>query len=745
MASVGPVFAKWYQFCQAIEKKQGKLSPPIDVPNSAECLAKVRESLEHDRIDQEKNADLYQVHWILLVAGFENLQHRLSIISACRLRCPDDFAWLFAGGLESPPAFLVGPTSDVCATRINRLRAIIQWARHRAVKSRKLDMYPFTPTVFQTNFQLLTGDSSLAEIIVTVKKPPKFDPGNWKSWMTQFAIYVGCFLAADRKTPLSYVLREECQADIMFSSDASATLSEAERSLISAAELSGSQFELDAAAVHMFFKSQLAGSEAALLLSPMDGFEDGRREYIALFEHYQGPLHHQLLLRLRHVIEQRDALFRNRTDLSSSSDKFVTLMDLCLSLLVESGKVESPKADAARIAIISFVDDLSAPMKEAVLLSLVDAAFSSKFNDFVLRFNSVLPGFVARPCFEDEGPNQVTLLLPPVGEHSEATSEIRSNVSLSSDRFLTWMHKCHDSLRQTGFIGLLSSAEVTIRLVSFKRELSPSMQQAVIHCLFNATMEAKMRSCVASFKHVLDCLDEYKRSSSTPPTNSAFSDLPRTADRRTVRPWGQPPSVWADSVVSDKSAVLACKNSGANQDHKWHQLHPNVNPPPHSEMNQTPHARAVGPSLLHGPRFSPHRGVFDSVSGSEGPSHGRFVSGDLNPPASSRGDAGFPRSQQRQNWTSGPVRDFVRSSNQFQRRDKRDPSHSLNATLLPTRARLVDTGPPDVHRSRSYHLAFRDRRRESQTPQQGGNDHLYFRRVSHKRAKTSDFSHRRDA
>jgi hypothetical protein len=171
------------------------------------------------------------------------------------------------------------------------IKAFIQWARdeRRLGRDPSTRAFPVADTAnlirrHKTHEQFVKKSSNLSD----AAKPEKFKTETkWTDWVPSFLNYLRTIPGRDG-IPLRYICRENEAPDPTPNAD---FLDD----YVSMALLNGEAFTIDAADVHTYLVNFVAGNETAeAKMQAYEGQNNGRLDYIALKDHYEGVGVHAL-------------------------------------------------------------------------------------------------------------------------------------------------------------------------------------------------------------------------------------------------------------------------------------------------------------------------------------------------------------------------------------------------------------------------------------------------------------------
>ena len=185
----------------------------------------------------------------------------------------------------------------------NKIRAFIQWARDqvRLGLDPTTQPYPVAEAAnlirrYKTHLAFTKKSKTMAESA----KPDKFTKDSkWSDWVVTLHNYLRCIPGRDG-IPLNYVIRDNQDAihgnHVDFLDD-----------YVDAARLEGEAFTIDAADVHTIIANLISGNEdAETKIIAFSEENNGRKDYIALKEHYEGIGIHALDITKAERIIERD-------------------------------------------------------------------------------------------------------------------------------------------------------------------------------------------------------------------------------------------------------------------------------------------------------------------------------------------------------------------------------------------------------------------------------------------------------
>ena len=183
-----------------------------------------------------------------------------------------------------------------------KIRAFIQWSKDqiRMGLDPTLQAFPVGDTAnlirrYKTHNAFLKKSKTLAESA----KPEKFTTTTkWTNWAPTLQNYLRCIPGRDG-IPLNYIIRNQDQADYTPNPD---FLDD----YVATAKLEGEAYAIDAADVHTIIVNLIAGNEdAEARIQAFDNESDGRKDYIAMKEHYEGiGIHAVDITKAERIIEK---------------------------------------------------------------------------------------------------------------------------------------------------------------------------------------------------------------------------------------------------------------------------------------------------------------------------------------------------------------------------------------------------------------------------------------------------------
>jgi len=184
------------------------------------------------------------------------------------------------------------------------IKAFIQWTRDMIRTGRNPNAVPFPvadTTTLIRRYKSHEAYISKAKTITENAKPARFKAMiKWEDWKPVFLNFLRSIPGRDG-VPLSYICRDNPIAAI----NPAAELLDM---YVDSAPLSGEAFNVDAAEVHTYIVSFIAGNETAeAKIMPHANENNGRLDFTALYDHYEGVGVHAIdITKADHII---DSLF----------------------------------------------------------------------------------------------------------------------------------------------------------------------------------------------------------------------------------------------------------------------------------------------------------------------------------------------------------------------------------------------------------------------------------------------------
>lgn len=173
----------------------------------------------------------------------------------------------------------------------NRIKAFIQWVRNMIRTGLDPSLLPFpianTPLLlrhYHTHLKFVKDSKTLSE----ASKPKEFTAETkWSEWIITFRSYLRTIPGRDGVS-LSYVIRNNAAPTVANTTDIL-------RQYESMAPLTGNTFISDASTVHTLLVNLITGNETAeAKIASLATISDGRSDYLALRNHYEGVGVHAL-------------------------------------------------------------------------------------------------------------------------------------------------------------------------------------------------------------------------------------------------------------------------------------------------------------------------------------------------------------------------------------------------------------------------------------------------------------------